>query len=532
MKMFRRSENGSVLVLGLVTSAVLVVGLASYLSLVEAQNTSVIRSQTWNSAIPAAEAGVEDALSHLNTIGAAWRATNGYVLTSNMFTISREVGEFRYSVGIDMSNQPAIYATGYVRTPKGVDEISRVVRVQTTRAGSGIRGLVAINDISMNGNCAADSFNSMDPRYSTNGKYDPTKNKDGAMVGAVNGDIDTGGGKIYGYIATGPNGETDANVGDFAWLASSEGTQPAHHQTDLNVYYPPVEEPFEGGASFPQTDVTIVTTNFSVGTIFITTNVYPNPAPASGVTTRTTNYTTSVYPLGQTGVTTNTAFRSSQIAPAAGTYIGNVVTRIVTSGPPAARGTWYDYQAILGYSYPATVYTYAANTTNYTTSSLRYQYALGSGNYQMQTLNMSASAKMIVLGDAVLYVVGNLSFGGQSELIIAPGASLKLYVGGPTASFAGKGINNQAGDATKFSYFGLPGNTSLSLSGNASVTGVFYAPNADFNLNGGGSDTYDLVGATVTKSVTMHGHIKFHYDENLSTLPGPVRYRAASWNEL
>src|SRR5215213_1000132 len=131
MKILRRSELGSVMVLGLMTSAILVIGLASYLTLVEAQNSSVMRSQTWNSAIPAAEAGVEDALSHLNTIGEAWRATNGYVLTGNMFTISREVGEFRYSVGIDMSNQPAIYATGYVRAPKRGDEISRVVRVQT-----------------------------------------------------------------------------------------------------------------------------------------------------------------------------------------------------------------------------------------------------------------------------------------------------------------------------------------------------------------------------------------------------------------
>lgn len=532
MKIFRRVENGSVLAIGLVTSAVLVVGLASYLSLVEAQNSSVMRSQTWNSAIPAAEAGVEDALSHLNTIGEAWRATNGYVLTSNMFTISREVGEFRYSVGIDMSNQPAIYATGYVRAPKRGDEISRVVRVQTTRAFSGIRGLVALNDIKMNGNCEADSFNSKDPKYSTNGKYDPTRRKDGSMVGAVYGDIDTGGAMIYGHIATGPNSETDANVGDFAWLASNSGIQPGHHQTDLNVYYPPVEEPFQGGGSFPQTGVTIVTTNYTLGTILITTNVYPNPAPANGVTARTTNYTTTTYPLGQTGITTNTAYTSSQIAPAAGTYVGNVVTRIVTSGPPPARGTWYDYLAILSYSYPATVYTYAVNTTNYTTTSVTYDYALGSGNYQMQTLNMSASSKMIVLGNAVLYVVGNLSFTGQSELIIAPGASLKLYVGGPSANFAGNGINNQAGDATKFTYYGLPGNTSLALSGNASVTGVFYAPNADFALNGGGNNPYDLVGATVTKSVTMHGHFKFHYDENLATIPGPVRYRAASWNEL
>jgi len=533
MKIFpRNKEHGSVMVLGLVTGAILMVGLASYISLIQAQNLSVMRSQTWNSAIPAAEAGIEDALAHLNTIGDKYRATNGYALEGNLFVASRELNGFRYSVGIDSSNQPAIYATGYVHAPKGGAEVSRVIRVQTTRANSGMRGLVAINGITMNGNTAADSFDSENPLYSNHGVYDPTKHKDGSFVGSVTGNVDTGGGKVYGYMATGPNGQGTGNAGDFAWFASHSGTQPGHYQKDMNVYYPPVDVPFNGGASFPQTSVTVVTTNYNYGTVMITTNVYPNPAPASGVTTRTTNYTSLTYPFGKTGVTTNTTFTSSKTIPASGTYVGNVVTRVVTSGNPANRGTWYDYQAITGYKYPATVYTYALDTTTFTTSSDTYDYALGTGNYEMQSLAMSGGAKMIVRGDAVLYVTGDVSMTGQSELIIAPGASLKIYVAGPSANFAGNGILNQSGDTTKFSYYGLPGNTSLALSGNASFTGTFYAPNADFALDGGGGNDYDLAGASVTKTVSMHGHFKFHYDERLGRIAGPVRYRAASWNEL
>jgi len=121
---------------------------------------------------------------------------------------------------------------------------------------------------------------------------------------------------------------------------------------------------------------------------------------------------------------------------------------------------------------------------------------------------------------------------GQSQIIIAPGASLKLYVGGPSAKFAGNGILNEADDTTKFSYYGLPSNTSLSMAGNASFTGSIYAPTADFTLNDGGNNTYDLAGASVTKPVTMHGHFNFHYDERLGRVAGPIRYRAASWNEL
>src|SRR4051812_40943309 len=119
MKILRFKNNASVMVLALVTSAVLFVGLASYFTLVQSQNNSVVRSQTWNTAIPAAEAGIEDALTHLNTILDGSRATNGYSLTNGMYVASRQIGSFRYVVGIDTSNQPAIYSTGYVRTLKG-----------------------------------------------------------------------------------------------------------------------------------------------------------------------------------------------------------------------------------------------------------------------------------------------------------------------------------------------------------------------------------------------------------------------------
>jgi hypothetical protein len=491
-----------------------------------------MRSQVWNAAIPAAEAGVEDALAHLNTIGDRPRGTNGYVFTNNLFVISRELNGRRYTVAIESSNQPAIYSTGYVRAPKGAGEISRAIRVQTTRVASGMRGLVAINGITMNGTVEADSYDSEDPLHSTQGAYDAGKRKDGSFVGSVTANVDTGGGKIYGYMATGPNGQGLGNAGDFAWFASHSGTQPGHYQKDLNVYYPPVDAPFNGGASFPQTSVTLVTTNYSYGTVMITTNVYPNPAPASGVITSTNSYTTAAYPIGKTGVTTNTSWVSSKTSPAPGTYIGNVVRKDITTGPPSGRGTWYDYQAITGYNYPAIVYTYAQNTTTYTTSNQTYAYVLDSGNYQVQSINMSGGAQMLVRGDAVLYIPGDFSMTGQSQLIIAPGASLKIYVGGSSANFAGNGILNQSGDTTKFAYYGLPGNTSLALSGNSSFTGTFYAPNADFALNGGGNNDYDFAGASVTKTVSMHGHFKFHYDERLGRIAGPIRYRAASWNEI
>jgi hypothetical protein len=162
-----------------------------------------------------------------------------------------------------------------------------------------------------------------------------------------------------------------------------------------------------------------------------------------------------------------------------------------------------------------------------------YTYVLSGGNYQMSSLSMSGQQKMAVTGDSVLYVTGNASMSGQAQIIIGPTANLKLYVGGATASLGGNGIvNNSYGNSTNFFYYGLPSNTSLSFSGNAAFTGVIYAPGADFTLGGGGSTPYDFVGASVTKTVRMNGHFKFHYDEALGRI-GPYRgYIVTGWNEV
>ena len=58
--------DGSILVITLLTAFVIGVGVASYLVLVSNQNYSTMRSLAWNTTIPLAEAGIEEALTHLN----------------------------------------------------------------------------------------------------------------------------------------------------------------------------------------------------------------------------------------------------------------------------------------------------------------------------------------------------------------------------------------------------------------------------------------------------------------------------------
>jgi len=160
-------------------------------------------------------------------------------------------------------------------------------------------------------------------------------------------------------------------------------------------------------------------------------------------------------------------------------------------------------------------------------------------NYKY-VLNNSAPWKISSLSGSVyisspgviLYVTANLNLGSGEQIMLAPGASVTMYVGAANASLGGNGVINQGGVAKDFTYYGLPSNTQFGLSANAAFTGYINAPEADFTLGGGGNNTYDFVGACLVKSVAMNGHFNFHYDESLVNTPAPSGYVVISWDEL
>ncbi|MDB6031711.1 MAG: hypothetical protein JWM16_2049 [Verrucomicrobiales bacterium] len=443
--------SGSAILMVVVITALAAIVLAAYLGLVSRQNYSTVRSQAWNSTIPVIEAGIEDAMAHLNAHGSTnlncddWRPVGG------LYVMRRDVGDNYYVVTISnfvagaSNNNPMIDSRGYVSMPvqiasshntmlaaagvsSGNGIMARGIRVATGKNALFAKGLVAKGQIDMNGNnIATDSFDSSDPNYSVGGKYSSAKRKDNGDVATNSGlvnSVNVGNADILGHISTGPGGSVsigpNGSVGDLAW-GGANGVKPGWVKDDMNIIFPDVKVPFTGGA-------------FSLS----------------------------------------------------GGSVG---------------GTSYDY-------------------------------VLGNGNYQASSLSMGSKDKMIVTGtNTVLYVTGDFSMGGQSTITIAAGASLKLYVAGSSGSIGGNGVINP-GAALNFIYYGLPSNTSLSFSGNAAFTGVIYAPNATFTMNGGGSSTYDFVGASITKTVTMNGHFNFHYDEALSKY-GPARgFVVTSWNEM
>lgn len=161
-----------------------------------------------------------------------------------------------------------------------------------------------------------------------------------------------------------------------------------------------------------------------------------------------------------------------------------------------------------------------------------YNYVLNGTDYSMSTLNLSGGStnRILVMGNARLYVSGDISITDHAGIVIAPGATLKLYAAGASTALGGSGIINESGGATNFSYYGLPSNTSIDLPGNSLFAGTIYAPHADITLGHGGS-TNEFVGAFVSKSVTVNGHINLHYDELLGRANSDGGYVVTAWNE-
>jgi hypothetical protein len=149
-------------------------------------------------------------------------------------------------------------------------------------------------------------------------------------------------------------------------------------------------------------------------------------------------------------------------------------------------------------------------------------------NYKLENFY----GNVLVTGHAKLYVTGSVQFTGNDTIDIAPGASLKLYVAASTAKIAGNGVLNEDGIATNFYYFGLPSNTTLTVSGNGTFIGAIYAPEAALTLDGGGHETTDFTGASVSQTARMNGHFKFHYDEALGKNGPPRGYVVKDWNEI
>jgi hypothetical protein len=253
MRIQYKRNQGSVFVVILVITALIGVTLASYLSMVSNQNLSIMRSLAWNEAVAVSEAGIEEAMAHLNK-NRTNRAKDGWVLVGTNVVKEKNLGIQKFKTYIDANAEyPRVVSEGWVRHPQTAEYLPtpRTVRVSTTNDMIFAKGMVAKGNIDLAGNgIASDSFNSKVPAYNTGGKYDPAKKKAGGDIAtnsSVVDSLDVWNAEIYGKVSTGPGGNVkiqNGSVGSLAWVDSGKtGIEPGWSADDMNVYFPNVDAP-------------------------------------------------------------------------------------------------------------------------------------------------------------------------------------------------------------------------------------------------------------------------------------------------
>jgi len=288
--------KASVLLVTLLTVSIIGLGLATYLTMVKFESQATFRSLAWNTAIPVTEAGIEEALTQLryaDTTNVNLSA-NGWTLSGGLYSRQRTFPDgSQYSVSIKPGVapvQPAITCSASVPMPAsfptfygmllgavgtsdaGRSFASRTIQVTVTNTPL-LGGPTSLGSISMNGNnVTVDSFDSMDPKYSTNGLYDASKANDHgdlATVLGITNAFNVGNANIKGHIHTGPGGTvalgSQGSVGDAAWVdGNKKGIQAGHFSDDMNVQFANADVPFTSGSQGPPNNpLTVNGTSYS-----------------------------------------------------------------------------------------------------------------------------------------------------------------------------------------------------------------------------------------------------------------------------
>jgi hypothetical protein len=262
----RNTCQGGTLVITIVISALVGLMLAAYLSMVSAQLTFTQRSQIWNNCIPLCEAGVEEALAHLNHPSTTTDfAINNWREEHGLYHKNTELNGGKCMMRIDKSYPPIITVVGSMAGPLGQGFISRVVRVRTRLNQRFPTTILARGGIDMGGGARVDSFNSTNRAESTpEGRYDPEKATDRALVATISrnpGAMNLGNADIYGSIATGPGGTP--SIGPNGKVGSEEhnnlnrgGIEDGHYSDDANMHIPAGELPKPFGQPLATPDTT------------------------------------------------------------------------------------------------------------------------------------------------------------------------------------------------------------------------------------------------------------------------------------
>ena len=179
------------------------------------------------------------------------------------------------------------------------------------------------------------------------------------------------------------------------------------------------------------------------------------------------------------------------------------------------------------------------NVTNSSTITASTTSGSVNSRYQLSSISLNGNEVLTIAGAAngsptyvEIYVTGDVSLTGNSQIIVQPGVSAKIYFSG-NVDISGNGILNSNNQPLDLQLYGIdPGSAGkhVSLGGNGQITAAVYAPGHTVTVNGGGTSGH-VFGSVVGKTVTMTGVTNLHYDEALSGGGLINNYRIVSWFE-
>ena len=166
----------------------------------------------------------------------------------------------------------------------------------------------------------------------------------------------------------------------------------------------------------------------------------------------------------------------------------------------------------------------------------KYYYRAGSVALVNEMLRATGNKKVVLIVD------NSVSIGGGSGTIrVDTGSELAMYVGG-NVTIGGQGAangtpSNPADGPTEAecqppAFFQIYGTSTsaqtFDVTGNGAMSGVVYAPNAEFIFRGNAT----ILGSVVADSIEATGNAVFHYDESLGDFGGDNPYRISLWKEV
>ena len=262
------------LVITLIFCALVGLVLAAYLSMLRTQHKFSHRSAVWNDCVPLCEAGIEEALAHLNYSGTANNfAINGWVLSGNLHRKDLFLNGGFVHMAISNDMPPTIYASGFLQAPLQTNHLNRRIQVRTKMNQRFPYAVLSKGGVTMSGaNAYVDSYDSTDPLQSTLGKYNPLLRDDEATVATtstIDGAINIGNATVYGDVATGPGGDvalSGGSVGSTLFNANplNDGKiEGGHYADDVNVYIPDATLPTGFSGLPPQQNVIVNGVSYS-----------------------------------------------------------------------------------------------------------------------------------------------------------------------------------------------------------------------------------------------------------------------------